>query len=361
VTAPLLQLVHVSDLHFRQRQGPAPVEARWSGRRAPAWTSVFQGMEGHDPQTLGPLTQSIRAQVAASAGAFRHGTYLVVTGDLATLGDAGSAERAETLVRDIAARAGLPAPLVVYGNHDVWPGVLPLFARADLDAQRSALRARPLHAHDRPARALGAGPFSLWYLDTVRHGRFENTLALGHIGADRYWEKDRKLPPQLAALSAAATASELRIALTHHPILRPTKWPWKGLRNWDEMERGLAVADPAGGRHRLVRVVISGHAHALYPALGALAADVAERNARGVHAQLVVGTATQLRHGTPPAKVDRDLEQHHCWQLLRFYEEPDGQLLLERVVFVRSSGVVPDYEPISVTGRPGEVAERAVL
>lgn len=363
MTAPLLQLVHVSDLHFRQRHGPSPVSARWSGRRAPARTSVFQGMEGHDPQVLGPLVHSIRSRVGPSRSAFRHGTYLVVTGDLATLGDAASAERAERLVGDIAAQAGLPAPFVVYGNHDVWPGSLPLFAPdADCDAQRTALRARPLHAADRPARALGAGPFSLWYLDTVRHGRFENTLALGRIDADRYWEKERQLRPQLELLAEAATASELRIALTHHPVLQPSKWrPWKGLRNWAEVEQGLAVADPAGGRHRLVRIVISGHTHALYPALGRLASDIATRNARQVHAQLVIGTATQLRHGAPPDRVEADLEQHHCWQLLRFYEEPGDRLLLERVVFVRSGGVVPEYAPVSFGGNPRNVAERAYL
>jgi 3',5'-cyclic AMP phosphodiesterase CpdA len=287
----------------------------------------------------------------------------VVTGDLATLGDAASAERAERLVRDIAGQAGFPEPLVVYGNHDVWPGALPLFAPEErCNAQRTALRAKPLHAADRPTRALGAGPFSLWYLDTVRHGRFENTLALGHIGADRYWEKERPRQPQLDALVAAATESELRIALTHHPILQASKWrPWKGLRNWAEVERGLAVADPAGGRHRLVRVVLSGHTHALYPPLGRLRADIAARNARQVHAQLVVGTATQIRHGASPDRVEPDLEQHHCWQLLRFYEEPDGRLLLERVVFVRSGGVVPDYAPAYIGDDRRRVAERAYL
>lgn len=362
MTAPLLQLVHVSDLHFRQRHGPSPVGARWAGRRAPSRDAVFQGMEGHDPQVLGPLVRSIRDRVGPSKGAFKHGTFLVVTGDLATLGDAGSAESAERLVADIAAQAGLPAPLVVYGNHDVWPGSLPLFARDDLDARRTALRAKPLHAADRPARALQAGPFSVWYLDTVRHGRFENTLALGHIGPDRYWEKGRALRPQLDALVAAATESELRIALTHHPVLQPAAWrPWKGLRNWAEMERGLASVDPAGGRHRLVRVVLSGHTHALYPPLGRLRADIATRNARQVHAQLVIGTATQIRHGAPPHRVEPDLEQHHCWQLLRFYEEPDGRLVLERVVFIRSGGVAPDYQPVSIGADPRSVAERAYL
>ncbi|HYV48271.1 MAG TPA: metallophosphoesterase [Myxococcaceae bacterium] len=361
---PLLQLVHVSDLHFRQRHGPSPVGARSVGQRTPSRDSVFQGMEGHDPQALGPLVRSIRDRVGPSRSAFRHGTFLVVTGDLATLGDAGSAESAERLVADIAAQAGLPAPLVVYGNHDVWPGSLPLFAGADadLDARRSALRAKPLHAADRPARALQAGPFSLWYLDTVRHGRFENTLALGHIGADRYWEKDRQLRPQLDALAAAATQSELRIALTHHPVLQPSRWrPWKGLRNWAEMERGLSAADPAGGRHRLVRVVLSGHTHALYPPLGRLRADIATRNARQVHAQLVVGTATQLRHGDHQGTVEADLEQHHCWQLLRFFEEPEGRLVLERIVFVRSGSVVPLYAPATIGADPRRTAERAYL
>lgn len=361
MTEPLLQLVHVSDLHFRQRHGPSPVSARWAGRRTPSRDAVFQGMEGHDPQVLGPLVRSIRDRVGPSKGAFKHGTFLAVTGDLATLGDAGSAESAERLVADIAAQAGLPAPLVVYGNHDVWPGALPLFARADLDARRSALRARPLHAADRPARALRAGPFSVWYLDSVRHGRFENTLALGHIGADRYWEKERNLRPQLDALVAAATESELRIALTHHPVLQPSKWrPWKGLRNWAEMEKGLSSADPAGGRHRLVRVVLSGHTHALYPPLGRLRADIATRNARQVHAQLVIGTATQIRHGDHKA-LQPDLEQHHCWQLLRFWEEPGGQLVLERVVFARSAGATPDYEPAYIGNDRRRFAERAYL
>jgi len=368
VTAPLLQIVHLSDLHFRQRQGPAPVTARWTSRRAPAATSVFQGMEGHDPQVLGPLVRSIRERVRPSKDAFRHGTYLAVTGDLATLGDTASADRAEKLIKDIASQAGLPDPLVVYGNHDVWPGELPLFARADLDARRSALRQRPLHAGDRPARMLGAGRFSLWSLTTVRHGRFENTLALGHIGTDRYWEHDKKMAPQLDVLAAAAAAAppatgehEVRIALTHHPVIQPRKWPWKGLRNWKEIENAMGAPDPAGGPHRLVRVVLSGHNHALYPPLGELAANVAMRNVRGVHVQLVAGTATQLRHGAPPARVDRDLHQLHCWQLIRFYEEPDGRLQLERIVFVRSGGVSPEYRPVSVSAKPQDVAERAYL
>ena len=337
------------------------MSARWSSRRAPASRSVFQGMEGHDPQSLGPLVQSIRDRVGPSKGAFQHGTYLVVTGDLATLGDEPSAERAERLVGDIAGQAGLPAPLVVYGNHDVWPEGLPLFTRADLDDRRSALRRRPPHADDRPARVVGAGPFSLWYLDTVRHGRFENTLALGHIGPDRYWEHDQARAHQLELLAKAATAPELRIALTHHPVLRPKKLPWKGLRNWAEMEKGFGAPDPAGGRHGLLRVVLSGHTHALYPALGELAANVESRTARGAHAQLVIGTATQLRHGAPPDRVSSELEQHHCWQLIRFYEEPDGRVLLERIVFVRAGGVAPEYQPVAVTHDARDIAERAYL
>ena len=82
---------------------------------------IAQGTAGQSPAAWRDLRASIVQHVQRNAPWPE--TRLVVTGDLSTWGDNASIEQAIQLANSIAQDAGLPEPLLIHGNHDVWAGL----------------------------------------------------------------------------------------------------------------------------------------------------------------------------------------------------------------------------------------------
>jgi 3',5'-cyclic AMP phosphodiesterase CpdA len=349
MTEAVMRLVHFSDLHFAPGQ-MGPLQRRLAAQAfSPVLGPLFQKLEAglapHDPKALRPLRDSIVQCVGDPNSPYVDRTYLVVTGDLTTWGDHGSMQSALSLIDVIAMRAGLPK-IVLYGNHDVWPGVpgrtsgLPIAASdSKLDSARSALR-----QHEFPvdySREVAAAPFAggtrrlvLWEIDTVQHERWANFLAEGQVRRDRYWET-RAPVCQLDTLQRMSNPADVVVALTHHPVHHVPDNVTLQDRNTVASEfakppRGNVRRDP------LVQVVVSGHTHHTYPEDGFLPLDnPAHVPLTPKQAQLTIGTVAQAPFAS--------MRQHH-WQLLHIdYDDANKELVIERLLFKWDG--FGDYQP----------------
>jgi hypothetical protein len=131
----------------------------------------------------------------------------------------------------------------------------------------------------------------------------------------------------------------VRVILTHHPIHDPA--PTTAFENGLQNSRAVAQAL---GAAPIPSVVLSGHTHVPFPRFAGLPLHVANAG----HAPLK-GSA-QLTSGTVSQRLS-----DHTWQLLRFWEEDDGGISLERIMFERT-GAQGDFAPLC--GRdPSQIAE----
>ena len=127
----LIRLIQITDLHCAPRTPGFDVAARSLVWRAIVRLSlaapvrdlrkIAQGTAGQSPAAWRDLRASIVQHVQRNAPWPE--TRLVVTGDLSTWGDNASIEQAIQLANSIAQDAGLPEPLLIHGNHDVWAGL----------------------------------------------------------------------------------------------------------------------------------------------------------------------------------------------------------------------------------------------
>src|SRR5438105_4339081 len=121
---PLLQLVHLSDVHFVAAGRASLAQARRDARRL-LWglpsrfrgQDLFdQGMAAHDPKALTAFKDALQ-RIKLADPQFWPKTCVLTTGDLSTLGDDGSFNAAIGWVRTVSAQVGVPfQPMIVYGN-----------------------------------------------------------------------------------------------------------------------------------------------------------------------------------------------------------------------------------------------------
>lgn len=370
---PLLQIFHLSDLHFVAWRGQtraldeAAIRLALTSNVPPVsdvGRKLGQGCAGHSSIALRALRDSIVAAKQSHANDWEDRSLIVVTGDLTTWGDWPSRTSVAHYLSRLAEDTGIEVqPL--YGNHDVWPGNpnswegLPVFhsdkALADL---RTEFRGSHF-THEFPvryARPIPEAPsVSVSLLNTIQHERVENQLALGRVSTDFYWDETHVVGgPQLDLLSKWTREDQVAVVLTHHPVLSSEGRPIKsnslshGLRNGDEVIDSLSNWN---GTARALRCYLSGHTHAMAPEPGQLVQCPVHQAHRTSHIQLVTGTAAQ--------RSFYSCGQEQTWALYNIYYDPDGEkVLIERIVFARPDGRGP-YE--AVGDEYGNCAEVAII
>jgi len=298
-------------------------------------------------------------------------TWLIDTGDVTTLGDVKSLRLGHQWLEKFREAAGGPGHRWMYGNHDAWPGDFPLFASlGSIDEHRNVLRSRwykdrlpedPLSV-DIPGRIDGA-QIQLWTLNSVVHARDYNTLALGRIQEDRFWEDPSgsrdpgNAVPELARKieRRSGAARDFRILASHHPVHYPEKpAAIMFMTNANEVARDLLR--PGNSMHSpLAHLVLSGHTHELFPAVGHLPKTGSMCNHDPLspnQCQLIAGSLSQRR--APATGYPQQ-----C-QLLRFYysEAAPDEVIMERLIAARANGL-GDYKFVQTS--PGNYSEEIVF
>ncbi len=359
---PLIQLIHISDLHIIASTSADPA----AGRRAlhqlfghiPVLSNAavdffMRGVQGHDTQAWDDFVELFYDEPEL-LHRWEGRTRLICTGDLSTWGDDASLTLAHDQLNDLAKALKLGWH-TIYGNHDVWPGVGSgpwSCNNTALGHRRTAMRQSyfgntfPLSLPPHVNLNRG-GVLSFHALNTIQHEQWPNTIARGRVQGDYYWDAQRSTPHQLQRIGGHVGA-EVRVFLTHHPVCDPAKLPFKKLSNRAQVAGSLAAA--AGPLKHCGFIILSGHTHKLNPPHGQLPQAIGANNAQAPlvedQAQLTTGTLSQRSYAGKGG--------NHLFQRLRFFEDGD-QLVLERRVYERSSGLM-GFQPVATSaGQTDEV------
>jgi predicted MPP superfamily phosphohydrolase len=396
---PVLQIVHISDLHFHV--GPAPqndglvkrvisliagVNARfgrwlldyWEDGRAGHATDALIAFECFltgKPMPHEPANTFYPTGLAALS-CNDIPTWLVDTGDLASVGDDASIRAEIAWVDRMAALLGDGDPIRLYGNHDAWPNKFPAIAsKATLATHRTNLRknffpgAHPLYPRSIPIGSTG-NRIDLYRVNSVIHDRWPNTRALGQLRKDPHWggagAKDQL--PELAKLVAQKAKQQagraFRILLSHHPVHYPPPPPKGVMTLQGAATVGKQLINSTGGATGpLAHLVLSGHTHNLYPGHGTLPpnAGTTRHPPLGLQQlQLVVGSLSKAIRYAAGGSYVVDAEPHQ-FQVLRFFDLPGypDSLVMKRTVIGRNNGSGRfAFMPVDPSG---EVWETSIL
>lgn len=401
---PILQIVHVSDIHFKHKAASA--DHALNGRRRCfarlfhrmveafdlfGWHDGTQGAYPKAPESFRRFLKDWRARddrwYGAAGDADSAQTWLVDTGDLSVFGDDASLQGGQEHLASWRAELGGCALRTLFGNHDAWPGMLPIYALlgfspSEIDRQRARLAgypewnqsrwlAAPLSIAIPGTEAFGGSSIELYALNSVCWRAIANTLAVGNID-------DADLATYVDGLrnqaAAQPTQRNLRIIAMHHPLVFPYTHseshalgvlPVKVLLAADDRARKLRNdANDPKGLGVLAHLFLSGHAHASFPA-GALPDSVTairQGELASWQLQLVGGPLMQnraddaaSRSSVPTAPSDRGSEQfvpglldpHNCQaQILRFSSHPErGKLTMTRIPVRSVNGSVYEVDP----------------
>ena len=365
---PVLQIVHVSDLHVLTtvNHPAAPTVrflTRWA-RRAGLGALSRSLEEGTAPCDLfAPIMfRRFVKQISVGDPTWSSSpTWLVDTGDQTTYGDTPSLQRAQQILDSFSKVATPPHERLVnlHGNHDAWPDDFPLFQQSKIPGQIAKLNNRPHQfAVGTPQATLRAplaknGEIQLYSIDTIDPGAVPNAWARGAVSST-----------QLAQLQAMVSASQgnpgsrhLRILATHHPVHFPPPRP----RYQMVIAKNTRVGNSLERTSPPVHLLLSGHTHSLFPELGQLphSPRTCPHHPLGMdQCQLVVGTLMQVdrlqKRGSYP---------HQC-QVLRFYQDPSdpNTVVVHRLLAARDPYVDPPriaYEFVSTPA--GSVPEEEIV
>lgn len=382
----VLQILHVSDLHLL---GPAArpwytqsqvakfvdaIAARLPDAVLKAYKrEILQGLETHDPAALDAFDRFVAQLTSPQLTPPGLETWLLDTGDLTTFGDLGSVKWGLDRLAGIA-RTSRMRKVSLYGNHDAWPGYLPVLAplsdaarlvslhpgRPTITHHRRTLR--EVHYRERYPQVLmrAKGPsidVMLYGLNTVLHEPMRNTLALGEVVEDYYRgfpDRKRATPAkQIKALRQMVEAyrprdgsRQLRLLATHHPVHQEgvATARTRVLANADEVGHGISQRTPTHDVRPPIHVVLSGHTHELAPAHGALPGDASSCDHPPLEkynqCQLVVGSLSQRRVALDADDIVTGVDHHQC-QLLRVYSSRADrrQVRIERALVAREDGL----------------------
>jgi len=353
---PFLQIIHVTDMHFVDPRHTEVVgDYRLLKRLAPEAATDWadEGTAPHDILAPAAFTKFLRELTKTDTVWSGLPTWLIDTGDASGYGDDASLETAHERLQLFAEAAGNAKLKFIYGNHDAWPAKFPALAGfGEIEAHRKHLRSKwyPATEPDVPLRVTIPGTVSevqLWCLNSVVHERVKSVLALGEIQRDRYWEGDASgsraagnaVQDLADRITAEPGARHFRILAIHHPLHYPQPAP----RLQMVMVNSGAVADDlerlgAPDHVPLAHLILSGHTHQLFPALGALPQQPADcRHEPLKHSQCQLIGASLSQRGP-----DGDPWPQQA-QILRFYHSRDEPrlVLVERLVAARANGVGP--------------------
>jgi hypothetical protein len=370
-----LHIVHVSDIHCLDGGAPTDLRAKrymeslvgqlrgFSHHLADSVENLWeQGLAGHDPDVHDRFCRFLKW----FAGHPEFGgieTWLLDTGDLSSMGDISSLHTAAGWLDEYRQLLGAAQVLVLYGNHDAWPGKFPLRSSfAELDAHRNAIRAGLFPA------GWPQGPLTIPIPHTesriVLHGvnsaiddRWYNSFARGDVGLDPNWPSGGLLTNQLTYLANEVERDfhpdgrtrDFRILAVHHPVHYPPPRPayTMSLSNENEVADALIQFDQKN-RGKLAHLVLSGHTHEAYPRLGSLPPRAAQNPLIYGQLQLIAGSLAQaIRDVDRATRSDSEFVPHQCEVLTFFASSRNAHRLLrmER----------------RIVGRPGGTGEFGIL
>src|SRR5438105_95468 len=200
MATPVIQIVHYSDLHI---VGPDYLTQRLCFdallKRLP--TTLKQGVAGASMAALQAFEDFLR-EIASDAAWRDKPTWLVDTGDGTTFGDDASLDAwlNKWSPAFLAAAGANAKQMVLYGNHDAWPGTFPLLAPRSMDNHRNTLRSArfpqtwPAQPLTTPLQSPGGPEVQLYTLNSVDHTLLANTKALGKVLPDRHWQPIGGMP-----------------------------------------------------------------------------------------------------------------------------------------------------------------------
>ncbi len=338
---PFLQIVHISDLHVMDPRSPNAVAGRGRIRGLRGVSTgianwIDDGTAPHDRLAV-PLFKEFLEEVTEDPELSDCETWLVDTGDLTSLGDQDSLDLGRNHLKEFAQVC--PKFASIYGNHDAWPGKLPLLAASPaITAQSQVLGARQyvVASPQCPLRTTiphGAGEVQLYSVDSIIHDQWRNTWALGEI-SDAQLDALKSLVDQ----NYVPSRHDFRILAVHHPVHYPPPRPrfQMAMRNDRSVAAVLDTPSPAGA-YPLAHLVLSGHTHYLYPPHGGLPAQPSlciHPHLGNDQCQFVVGTLMQLD------RYNKRLGWPHQCQILRLYcsKLKPSVLSVERLLAARQAG-----------------------
>jgi hypothetical protein len=366
-----LHIVHVSDIHCLDGGSPTDLRAErymesvieqlrgFSQRLADFVQNLWeQGLAGHDPDAHDRFCEFLK-WFAAEPEFGGIETWLLDTGDLSSMGDMSSLNTALGWLRRYHHLLGASQALVLYGNHDAWPGKFPFgCSLTELDAHRNAIRAG-VFPPAWPQGPLGI-PIPHTESRVLLHGvnsaiddRWHNSFARGHVGLDPNWRPLGLLTDQLARVAIEVEQGfhpdgrtrDFRILAVHHPVHYPPPRPARtmSLGNDDEVADALIRFDQKH-RGKLAQLVLSGHTHETYPRLGELPPNAVGQSYKPLVAgqmQLIAGSLAQMPRAVDRAACRGDAFVPHQCQILTFFASPanaERLLLIERRVVGRPGG-----------------------
>lgn len=309
---PVLQLIHVTDLHFKHvtAQGSEKIYRR---RRLAArfaqnviekanvagWNEGTQGHYQHAPESFRRFLIEWRRKnpgwYALSSDDDGAETWLIDTGDLTAFGDPESIQQGQSEFEKWRSYSGARRFRSIFGNHDAWPEMQPAMAILgrmpnELAKQRDRVFSQPHWRRsewiDEPCVVEIPGTkarIELYAIDTVCFSAWENTRAVGEMNSEQL----SAFRARLRRLWREDDQRHFRILLTHHPLVFPfdNKLPF-GLKLPFVWSMGLKGADSCIRELRndrndpeklgpLAHLFLSGHTHIAYPA-GDLCASASE-------------------------------------------------------------------------------------
>jgi hypothetical protein len=368
---PIVQIVHYSDIHLR---GKGHSRQRLLLERAKRWLpqEYQQGLASADRQALSAFEHFLHYGVASDPAWRGQPIWLVDTGDGTTFGDDESMREwaVEWTGRFKRAAGTLSEHLMLYGNHDAWPGTFPAFAPTKLETQRDSLR-RKWFKHGMPRSPLSApipgttsSRVELYVANTVDHRLLPAIFNWGWAAPDLRWETGHRTSETLTdhlehwsrTFPDSGQGQHFRILATHYPVCSAVQEEsiFKILRNREALARDLAR--PGRVSQPFMHLLLAGHTHEAYPAQGSWPSSLSdalhEPLANG-SCQLVSASLSQAAlpsDQTTQAVPAEDLQSvypHQC-TLLRIYRNAGGvpSLMVERIVVGRAGSGSFGYLPM---------------
>lgn len=384
---PVLQIVHVTDLHVKDVSANPHTTLQGGKLRTFGRTLLEyaerkglkkwdEGTQGHYPLAPESFRRFLRD--------FRRGAprwagvpfWLVDTGDRTAFGDAASLDAGQRHLSKWQQELGDCPTRTLYGNHDAWPGTFPLFVGAEAHGvQKGLVQSRPGWS---PQEWLDAplaielpgstGRIELFAFDSVCWSSVRNARAVGTL-------EQAALDQLVERLRITSSEPSLRILAMHHPVAFPwleseTSFAGAAVMKLLEEDRcAKQLRNDAGDPPKvgpLVHLMLSGHTHLAHPGHGSLTGDVVNvRQGLLAASQLqLVGGALMLNKSftelTAAADggnhvaahvIDRKAElfapatvsPHHCQaQILRFLAcaSHPGSLQLVRIPVFSKDGTL---------------------
>jgi predicted phosphodiesterase len=352
---PFLQIIHISDLHLVDASYDYAgwlKSVMWLDNDVyPAlYDLLINGTATHDPNCLLEFEDFLKELTIRDPEWNLRKTWIVDTGDITTFGDDASFKLGhDTLERwRKIANAEL---LRLHGNHDAWPSKIPFRATEEERNEHRALLRRNWYTQrwaEAPLRCAipnANADVLLFGLNSVLHERLRNSVALGEVKEDRYWEQHvpvAKDNVQIERLRAnLGQRRSFRIVAVHHPIYFPDPNRMEKNKRTMVMVNSEEVAKSLGssalyGSVPLAHLVLSGHTHNIFPKHKNLPSTIRRCHHPPLsesQCQLIVGSLAQHDYSQKRSKWSQQ-----C-QVLRFYAPRRRQdaLVMERLLAARSN------------------------